>query len=307
MSGEASGTYHGPIIDAHTHLWDLSMGCHPWLAPSEGAVTALGGLEKLRRNVLVQDYQRDCANQPIVATVHVEALWDTEDPVGETRWLETLDKSSGIALRYTAAAPLGTPRGAEILERQAAFERVVGIRQVLSFHPTQPEKSFAARGDMALDPAWQRDVARLAPLGLMLELMMYPYQLDQVVTLARAHPGLQIIVNHCASPVDRDEEGMARWREAVRRLAGESNVAIKVSNAAAYDPDPSLESLVGVMRHCIESFGPARTLLATDWPVAQLWMGYDDVYSNLRHVAADLTPPEQRALFHDNAARFYRI
>lgn len=298
--------YDGPIIDAHTHLWDLSMGRHGWLTDA-GGLSAIGGLEKLRHDMVVETFRRDCANQPVVASVHIEALWDASDPVGETRWLDTLDKSSGVALRYTAAAPLGTPQGAAILEQQAAFARVAGIRQILSFHPTQPEKSFASRADLALDPAWQRDVARLAALGLMLELMMYSYQLEQVLGLARAQPGLQIVINHCASPIDRDAEGMARWRDAVRRLAGEPNIAIKVSNAAAYDPQPSYASLSEVMRHCIESFGVQRTMLATDWPVARLQMPYDEIYDNLRRVTGDLTPAEQRALFHDNAARFYRI
>jgi predicted TIM-barrel fold metal-dependent hydrolase len=97
--------YSGPIIDAHTHLWDLSMNKHAWLSPSDGSVQALGGLEKLRRNYLVEDYLRDSANQNIVGSVHIEALWDATDPVGETRWLETLDKSQGVAIRSLSARP----------------------------------------------------------------------------------------------------------------------------------------------------------------------------------------------------------
>ena len=233
--------YSGPIIDAHTHLWDLSMNKHPWLSPSDGSVQALGGLEKLRRNYLVADYKRDSANQNIVASVHIEALWDPSDPLGETRWLETLDKSGGVAIRYTAAAPFGTPQAARIIEQQAAHPRVVGIRDILSFHPTKPEQSFAARGDKAYDPAWRQDIARLPGLGLVLELMMYPYQIDAVLDVARSIPDLRLVVNHCASPVDRDEEGMQRWREAVTRLGREPNIMLKVSNAAGYDPraDPS--------------------------------------------------------------------
>jgi predicted TIM-barrel fold metal-dependent hydrolase len=282
------------------------MGRPGWLTQA-GGVGGLGNLAQLHRDVLVDTFRRESAHQPIVASVHIEALWDPTDPVGETRWLETLDKSSGVAVRYTAAAPLGTPRGLPVLEEQASFERVVGIRQILSFHPTQPGKSFAPRGDIALDPAWQRDVARVASLGLLLELMMYPYQLDQVVALARAQPDLRIVINHCASPIDRDADGMARWRDSVTRLAAEPNILIKVSNAAGYDPQPTDDSLGRVMRHCIESFGTARTMLATDWPVAGLKKTYDEIYSDLRRVTADLTPAEQRALFHDNAAMVYRI
>jgi len=299
--------YTGPIIDAHTHLWDLSMNKHPWLSPSGGSVQALGGLEKLRHTFVVEDYLRDCRNQPVVATVHIEALWDASEPLGETEWLDSLDKSKGIAVRYTASAPFGTPEAAGILERQATHERVVGIRDILSFHPTVPAKSFASRPDKAYDPAWRQDIAHLHGLGLMLELMMYPYQLDAVLDVARSFPGLQIVVNHCASPIDRDGEGMQRWRDSVRALAKEPNIALKVSNATAYDPQPSYESVRAVMRHCIDCFGPQRSIIATDWPVAKLATTYDEIWDLARRVTADLSESEQRALFHDNAKRLYRI
>ena len=300
--------YSGPIVDTHMHLWDLSKQKHAWLAPSNDSVKALGGLEKLRHDFLVADYLRDSANQKIVATVHIEALWDRSDVLGETRWLETLDKSRGVAARYIAAAPLGTPEGAAILAQQAAFTRVVGIRDILSFHPTQPEKSFAAHSRVAFDPAWRADVARLVEHGLNLELMMYPYQLEGVLDLARSLPALQIVVNHSASPVDHDDAGMARWREAVRALGREPNIALKVSNIAGYDPQSStFESVRAVALHCIESFGPERVMLGTDWPVARLNSEFDDIYDALRRIVADMTATEQRALFHDNAKRLYRL
>ncbi len=299
--------YSGPIVDAHIHLWDLSLQKHPWLMPSDSSVQAIGGLEKLRHDFVVADYLRDSANQNVVATVHIEALWDRSDVLGETRWLETLDKSRGIAARYVAAAPFGTPEAAAIIAAQAAFPRVVGIRDILSFHPTVPGKSFAARPDIAFDPAWRRDIARLVEHKLNFELMMYPYQLDGVLDLARSLPELQLIVNHCASPIDRDAEGMQRWRDAVSALGKMPNIALKVSNIAAYDPQPTYESVRAVALHCIESFGTARTMLATDWPVASLTTTFDEIYDTFRRITADMTPAEQRALFHDNAQRFYRL
>jgi predicted TIM-barrel fold metal-dependent hydrolase len=299
--------YSGSIIDAHTHLWDLSMDKHPWLRAANDSVAALGGLDKIRHNFVVEDYLRDSAGQGVVASVHIEARWDFGDRLGETRWLERLDKSSGVALRYIASAPFGAPDAAEILEQQASFPRVVGVRDLLSFHPTNPAKNFAVRGDIADDPAWRADVARLIPLKLMLELMMYPYQLAGVIGLARSLPDLQIVLNHCASPIDRDEEGMRRWRGAVSALSKEPNIAIKVSNIAAYDPRPTYESVRAVALHCLESFGAARTMLATDWPVAKMTNGFAEIYDTFRRITADLTPQEQSALFHDNAKRFYRL
>ena len=58
------------------------MNKHPWLNPSDGSVQALGGLDKLRHDYLVADYLRDSAGENIVASVHIEALWDAADPVG---------------------------------------------------------------------------------------------------------------------------------------------------------------------------------------------------------------------------------
>ncbi|MFC3226198.1 amidohydrolase family protein [Marinibaculum pumilum] len=304
--------YDGPIIDAHTHLWDLSMDRHPWLRPGDGAVQALGGLERLQRDYVVADYLRDSANQPIAASVHVEALWSPDDLLGESRWLDGLDKSRGVAAAYVGAAPLGTPAAAAVIEAQAAFGRMTGIRGILSFHPTLPEKSFAAADGLADDPAWRADLARLARTGLNFEVMLYPYQAAGLAGLARALPELRIVVNHCASPVDRDPDGMARWRQAVTLLAAEPNIRIKVSNAEGYDPAPTEESLRLVQLHCIESFGPARSMLATDWPVAGLTngldtAGFDAIWDRFRRLLVDFSPDEQRAMFHDNAQALYRI
>ncbi|MFZ0600659.1 MAG: hydrolase, partial [Roseiarcus sp.] len=117
--------YSGPIIDPHNHLWDLSMGKHPWLSPSDPTVQAIDGLAEIARDYVVDDYVRDSRDQNVVASVHIEALW-AGDPVGETRWLDTLDKSKGVALRYVAGASLGKPGAEAIIVEQASFDRVTG-------------------------------------------------------------------------------------------------------------------------------------------------------------------------------------
>ena len=54
------------------------MDRHPWLRPTGGAIQALGDLDAIRRNYLVDDYRRDAANQNVVASVHIEAAWDRD-------------------------------------------------------------------------------------------------------------------------------------------------------------------------------------------------------------------------------------
>jgi predicted TIM-barrel fold metal-dependent hydrolase len=186
------------------------MGKNLCLSPTDATAKALAGLSDIAHVYLVYVYVRDSRRHPIVATVHIEALW-AGDPVGETRWLETLDKSRGIASRYVGAAPFGTPEAAAIIAARAAFGRMPGLRSILSWH-ADPEHGRT--------PAWRRDVALLPEHGLNLELMIYPRQADIVVEIARALPGLQIIINHCGSPIDRDAAGMQRWRESIAQIVG---------------------------------------------------------------------------------------
>ena len=63
--------------------------------------------------------------------------------------------------------------------------------------------------------------------------MFYPHQAQEVARLARDFPNQAFIVNHCGSPIDRDRDGMARWRE--KLLGSAPNVQIKISALTAYD------------------------------------------------------------------------
>ena len=303
-----AGLYRGPIIDAHFHLWDLGMDRHPWLRPTGGAIQALGDLDAIRRNYLVEDYRRDAANQNVVASVHIEAAWDrADDPLAEIEWLETLDKSSGVAARYIGFADLTAPGVAAALDRLSEVKRCVGVRQMLSWHPTAPAKCFAPRPGIADEPDFRRGVALLARHDQILELMLYPYQAEEVSRLARDFPNQTFIVNHCGSPIDRDPEGMARWKASLKLLGSEPNVQIKISALTAYDPSPTPESLREVALHCIECFGVDRSMFGSDFPVGHLWTSFDAIFDGFKAIVHGFSEAEQSALFHDNARRVYRI
>ena len=302
------GVYSGPTIDPHIHLWDLRMDRHPWLRHAGDAIQALGDLDAIRRNYLVDDYLRDAANQNVVASVHIEAAWDrSDDPLAEIEWLETLDKSSGVAIRYIGFADLTAPGVGEALDRLAEVRRCVGVRQMLSWHPTESTKCFAARPGIANETDFRRGVALLARHDQILELMLYPYQAEDVARLARDFPNQTFIVNHCGSPIDRDRDGMALWRGGVELLGSAPNVQIKISALSAYDPCPTPESLREVALHCIECFGVDRSMFGSDFPVGRLWTSFDTIFGGFKAVVRDFSEAEQSALFHDNARRVYRI
>jgi predicted TIM-barrel fold metal-dependent hydrolase len=298
--------YDGPIIDAHHHLWDLRLDRHPWLAADAGARGGLGDLAPIRRNYLPDDYRRDAARQNIVATVHVEAGWTDDDCAGETRWLETLDKTGRIAARYVVHVPLASAEAPALIAAQAACSRVVGVRDILSWSE-DPARRFAARGDLMDDPQWRAGLARLEAHDLVFDLMVFPDQLVQAEKLARDFPNQLFILNHCGSPIDRDREGMRRWREGLALIGRAPNVSIKISDLVAYDHHWTLDSLAEVVLHCLDCFGTARAMFASDFPVAGLHASFDEVYDAFKAITSQLSADEQRALFFANAARVYRF
>ncbi|MER9617991.1 amidohydrolase family protein [Mesorhizobium sp. M0207] len=298
--------YCGPIIDAHHHLWDLGLGRHPWLAPTAGERGGLGELGPLRRNYLPEDYLRDAGQHSVVATVHIEAGWAGDDCVGETRWLETLDKSRGVAARYVVHVPLANRQAPALVQAQAAFDRVVGVRDILSWDP-DPARRFAARDGIMDDPVWRAGLSLLGRRRLVFDLMVFPRQLTGAARLAAAFPDQLFVLNHCGSPIDRDADGMRVWREGLRLLSERENVAIKISDLVAYDHDWTLDSLRSVVMHCIDCFGTRRAMFGSDFPVAGLHASFDAVYDSFKAIAGELSADEQTALFYGNARRIYRL
>jgi predicted TIM-barrel fold metal-dependent hydrolase len=240
--------------------------------------------------------------------VHVEAAWDRgDDPLAEIEWLETLDKSSGVAARYVGFADLAAPDAGDVLDRLSEVRRCVGVRQMLSWHPTEPAKCFAPRPGIADEADFRRGVALLARHHQLLELMLYPYQAEELAQLAGDFPNQTLIVNHCGSPVDRDRDGMARWKEGLKLLGSAANINIKISALTAYDPRPTPESLREVVLHYIECFSVDRSMFGSDFPVGRLWTSFDAIFDGFKAIVPDFSEAEQSALFHDNARRVYRL
>lgn len=296
--------YAGPVIDAHHHLWDLTMGRHPWIAGADPAMASLGNLDFLRHDYLPADYLRDVGETNFAGSVHVEAAWDrARDPVEETRWLLSLARPRGVATRLVGYAALEAPDLLTQLDAHRAAGPVVGVRETIRWHP-DPAKRWAEAGILDRTDK-RRGIAALAREGMLLDLLMNPYQSEDVARLARDMPGLQIMVNHCGTPVDRDAAGLQRWRAGLALMATCDNVAIKVSNFAAYAPDRSPAGLRTAVLTCVDAFGPARAMFGTDYPVGRRALGYAENVAEFATAISDFTAAEQRALFHDTAHRIY--
>ena len=78
-------------------------------------------------------------------------------------------------------------------------------------------------------------------------------QAQIVREIAQAQPGLQIIINHCGSPIDRDPGRDAALARRIEADLGLPNLAIQVDPAAC-SPPRTLESVRAVAMHCVKLF-----------------------------------------------------
>jgi predicted TIM-barrel fold metal-dependent hydrolase len=294
-----------PFIDAHVHLWDLKRIRYPWLMPPFGDDGPNGSVEPIARTYLLPDYLADADGWDVRGIVHIDAGAVPEAALDETDWLQDMADAEGMPNAIIAFAALDDPGVETLLKAHVQRKNVRGIRHIVNWH-ADPGRTYTPR-DVTRDEAWQRGFSLLGKYGLSFDLQAYPAQFPGLAELIERHPEVPVIVNHCGMMVPGDPDGRAEWRAEMKALAGLANVSVKISGIGfAYRPW-NLEQARGYVRDTIDIFGTHRAMIASDVPTDKLFGSFDRHLQAYRTITADLTPPEQRALFAGNANRIYRL
>jgi predicted TIM-barrel fold metal-dependent hydrolase len=295
-----------PVIDPHHHLWDLGRHRYPWLQERPFKPRLEGDIRPIAKDYLLEDYRADIRNQNVVKSVHIECGWDPSNPVGETEWLQELADQYGHPHGIVAHADLDAPDVESVLEGHTRYKNIRGIRHAINWHP-DPAKTYVNRPDLIRTKAWRHGFLLLRRFGLSFDLQLYPAQMADAAALARAYPEILMILNHTGMPVDRDEEGIRRWRGGMLELAAAPNVAVKISGLGAVDWNWTVESIRPFVLRTIEAFGVSRCMFASSFPVDKLYSDFDTLYAAWRKITQPFSADERQMLFHDNAARYYRL
>ncbi len=294
-----------PIIDPHHHFWDLGMNKHPWLNGQETIPFRYGDYAAIRRNFLVEDYLAAASGHDVVKTVHMEAEWDPADPVGETAWLHDLHDATGYPHALIGQAWFRRDDIETVLQGHAAYPLARSIRQKPAATPSPEAFAPELPGSMA-DPAFREGFRHLRRHGLHYDLQTPWWHLGEAAALARDFPDTLIVLNHTGLPSDRSASGIAGWREAMERFADRPNTAVKISGigvpGAAWTADLNRD----VVLETIRIFGADRAMFASNYPVDSLCGAFGEIYSGFKEIVGALPAADQRALFHDTAARIYR-
>ncbi|HEV8143593.1 MAG TPA: amidohydrolase family protein [Methylomirabilota bacterium] len=316
------------ICDPHHHLWDQQPA-------------------RVAPRYLLDEILEDAgAGHNVVSTVFIEcgAMYkpdgpDALRPLGEIEFVNGIAAMSASGIygkTRVAAAIIGTANlrlgasVADVLDAQIAAGggRFRGIRRAAAWdadpnvpsHRTNPGPGLFQRDDFCAG------FAQLAPRRLTFEAWCYHRQIPDVTALARAFPVTTIILNHFGGPLGvgayagKAQEVYAAWRTSISELATCPNVVAKLGginmemNGFGWHErsrPPSSQELADATRHyyefTIEKFGADRCMFESNFPVDMVTCSYTVLWNSFKRLTSGASAAEKAALFHDTAARVYRL
>jgi L-fuconolactonase len=290
------------IVDAHHHVWDLSVRDQPYLAQPE--------LAPLRRNFVLADLEPEAAAQGVTATVLVQTVSEPDETPEMLALAAAGDLVAGV-VGWVDLEASGAAEAIGALRQRPGGGLLAGIRHPLL---TEPDPGWLAR------PAVHRGLAAVAAAGLVFDVVCEPRQLPAAVAAAAATPQLTFVLDHLGNP---DLSGGVRgsWASAFRGFAALPNTVAKLSGILG-EPAPGQAGTAGPARAgagprvahmrpfyeiALACFGPDRLMFGSDWPVSTLTARYADVHAAARALTADLSEPEKSAVFRGTAVRTYRL
>jgi L-fuconolactonase len=274
-------------IDAHQHYWDPARGDYGWLTPELTALYRTFGpadLAPLRERANVQ------------RTVVVQAAPTVE----ETRYLLDLARNEASIAGVVGWVPMLEHDAPALIAEFARDPKFKGVRPMLQ---DLPDDNWIA--NPALTPA----VEALIEHDLAFDALIFTRHVPALETFATRFPNLRIVIDHGAKPQIRDgSAGLQSWADGITRLAQLPHVHCKLSGLATEaSPGWTETTLRPYVDHLLQSFGPARLMWGSDWPVLNLNGDYLLWHSVATTLLAALSDAEREAVFGANAAAFYRL
>ncbi len=314
-----------PIIDPHHHLYDRP-NLH-YMFEELLADTQCG--HNIRKTVYIETTAMSRADGP-------EPL----RPVGETEFVNGVAARSASGLYgevrlcagITGFADLALgARVGEVLAAHVAAGggRFRGIRHPAYWDSDETIFKFVrrkSREKLLLDARFREGFAELHKHGLSFEAIIWHPQLPELTDLARAFPETSIVLNHMGSPLNvgrftgKRTEVFEQWHHDMRALAACENVSVKLGgfgmDVAGFpflqrpgtaSSDELAAAWKPYVETCIELWGPTRCMFESNFPVDRATCGYGVIWNTFKKISAQYSPAERTDLFHDTAARVYRL
>jgi L-fuconolactonase len=317
-----------PICDPHHHLWDMRTA-------------------RVSERYLLDEVLEDVTSgHNVVSTVFIEcgAMYRADGaealrPVGEIEFVNGIAAMSAsglygptrVAAGIVGTADLTLGDGVQVvLDAQIAVGggRFRGIRRSAAWDadPGVPVQRVNPGPGLFQRDDFRTGLAHLASRQLSFEVWCYHRQIPEVTDLARAFPDLTFILNHFGGPLGvgsyagKAQEVYAEWRTTLAELATCPNVVAKLGginmelNGFGWHErprPPSSQELADATRHyydfAIDKFGADRCMFESNFPVDKASCSYPVLWNAFKRMTASYSAADRASLFHDTAARVYRL
>ncbi|MGX1135005.1 L-fuconolactonase [Streptomyces glaucescens] len=278
-------------VDAHHHVWDLSVRDQDWITGP--------ALAPLRRTFTLDDLRPEAGAAGVDRTVLVQTVTAPEET---PELLALAAASDGLVAGVVGWTDLTRPDIADELARLRALPgggRLKGIRHQVQ---SEPDPEWLLRPDV------RRGLAAVADAGLVHDLVVRPHQLPACARAAAGHPGLTFVLDHLGKPPVASG-ALEPWAGAVRTLAVLPNTVCKLSGLVT-EADPAswtADDLRPYADVVLDAFGPRRLMFGSDWPVCTLAATYGEVRATAGELMAGLGEDERTEVFEATAVRVYGL
>ena len=244
------------LVDAHLHVWERARNPQTWID-----VTTMSAID---RDFTPEEAASELNSAGVDGCVVVQCI----NTFSETLDLLAAANSAGAVLGVVGWVDLqeDVPAQLDSLRAAPGGQRLVGIRHVT---PMESDKEWLIR------PGVARGLASLVREGVPFDVLVEPWQLPLVKTLAESMESATFVLDHLGNPPIASAS-LDQWSADLAALAKCENVRAKVSGLITRDDwdQWTVDRLRPVVDHALDTFGPSRLMFGSDWPLAELAGGY---------------------------------
>jgi predicted TIM-barrel fold metal-dependent hydrolase len=242
----------GEVVDAQVHVWAAVRPDRPWAPGAESYAGGVANRSSAERPPLSPDEllaEMDAAGVARAVLVPPAFEGDRNDVV--------LDAARRHPHRFAAMGrlALSPPADPGLLACWLDQPGMLGVR--LTFHWGAQREWLR---DGTADWFWGAAEDAGVPVAV-----YPPGALPEIAAVAARHPGLRLIVDHFALPLEARDEDIPGVVDALVGLARLDNVAVKASALPSYTRDPyPFPRLHEPIRRVVEAFGPRRVFWGSE-------------------------------------------
>ncbi|WP_330324178.1 amidohydrolase family protein [Streptomyces pseudovenezuelae] len=276
------------VVDAHHHVWDLSVRNQDWIASDS----------PLRRNFTLADLAPEATAAGVDRTVLVQTVTVPE----ETPEFLALAAGHELVAGVVGWTDLTRPDIADELARLRSLPGGTHLKGIRHQVQGEPDPGWLLRPDV------RRGLTAVADAGLVYDLVVLPHQLPACVKAAESLPQLTFVLDHLGKPPIASGSPEP-WATDVRALAALPNTVCKLSGMVT-EADLAtwtIDDLRPYADTVLEAFGPDRLMFGSDWPVCTLGATYGETMSVTKELTAGLGASEQADVLGGTATRTYGL